>query len=190
MKAGDFLLHFLLATGTALLVGLARRPARYDPFEDANVLHYGWIFRVVGCAGCLFGLTIGLAGLPSGRRAVDADTAVVFTLFTIGCAAVTAYAIPELTCLRILLTDRSITARSPWRLPRTIDWEDVSRVSYCSFLGWFVITGAEGETIRVPACLRGIAILADEVRGRLAPAVYAKAERGFAFHGLSRRRNL
>ncbi len=38
----------------------------------------------------------------------------------------TAYAIPEVTRVRILLTERSITALSPWRLPRTIAWEDVA----------------------------------------------------------------
>ncbi len=52
-------------------------------------------------------------------------------------------------------------------------------------MGWFVVRGTGGETIRVPACLRGIISLAEEVRERLDPMVYEKAEFGFRFHGLS-----
>ncbi len=184
MKASDFLLHILSGLGVVLFAWLARRPARYDAIEEAKVLHYGWIFRGLVCLACLLGVTIGLCGLLIDRA--HREGAVVFALFTLGCGAVAAYAIPEVTRVRVLLTDRSITSLSPWRLPLTIAWEDVVRVTYTGFVGWFVITGNGGETIRVPACLRGIISLAEEVRERLSPAVYEKAESGFRFHGLSR----
>lgn len=183
MKAGDFLIHVLFGLGVLLFAWLARRPARHDPIEEARILHYGWIFRAVAYVGCLSGLTLGLCALTIGRAGIG-DAAGVVALFTLGFGGMAAYAIPEVTWVRILLSDRSITARSPWRLPTMVAWEDVERVRYSALVGWFVITGTEGETIRVPACLRGVATLAEEVRARLAPAVYAKAERGFAFHGL------
>lgn len=180
---GEVATHVLTALSIGLLVWLARRPARIDPFDDTRVLAYPWAVRVVGWLGLL--MAVGVCILAFGVEGVaNARQAVIVVLFTLGFGSMGACLILDSTYTRVLLSDRSITALVPWRNPRTIAWEDVVRVRYSGAGSWFVIEGREGEKIRVSAFLTGIGTFAREIRARLPCSVYEEAQSGFATHHL------
>ena len=168
---------FLLLVAVITMIG-KRADASLDPTRKAIVMRYSVVYRVVG----LILLIIPVAAIISlvfepakekemGELLAAGIAAVVFSILS-------GFILLETTCKNILVSKQGIESISPWRAPRYIAWDDVTRVRSLNNAYLFVIHADDGTKIAISLYFAGLAEFAATLKQRLPPASYTEAQRG------------
>ncbi len=80
---------------------------------------------------------------------------------------------------RILVSDEGLAVYSPWRRPRSIQWEEIVEVVNLCPKSWFVFNVRDQQPFHVPLYFEGLELLVDAIQRRLDPQVYSRAVKGF-----------
>jgi hypothetical protein len=172
---GHVLVAVVVTIVTTLLFRASQRPAGFDRAADAHVLRHstafklvGWVFGIAPAVGIL-----ALASLAKSRSDWIALVAMVVFFGGVGAALINEGR------AKISLSERGVSAISPWRGQTEIEWGEISSVDYSKLAQWFVIKTRSGKVIRASNYLVGITTLLDYCREYLAANVYSEAERKY-----------
>jgi hypothetical protein len=165
-----------------VLVNSVRRLPKTDPETGAAILRYTWfvrgtalVFGVLSAPFLALGSFVALAAPPQVGPEIQFSTLGGFLLF----GPLFWFLLLEVLYRRLLVTEKGIHSRSPWRAARCFGWEEITRVSYSALNSWFILTGAEGRTIVVSVHMTGIRSFVRAIRSQLARENYRQAEVGF-----------
>ena len=156
----------------SLVMRVARKPPQLDA-SGAAVLTIGWPLRLLGL------VSIGFAAMIIGILLVKAPqapgewgaAAALIGFFGLGGA----YFLLESFASRLVVCERGLRSRSPWRQERSFAWSEIAQVTFSKMYNGFVIVGPQGQKIRASAALTGIRVLASALQQHLSVDRYAQA---------------
>jgi hypothetical protein len=160
-----------------MMARVTRKQALRDDLTGEMILSYGLMMRLFSLLMPGFFLILIVAILATEGIAKPGNTPLVIGLAAI--ALLASFPVLEAFGVSIRLGDQSIIGCAPWRLPRTIDWNDIQSIKYSHSMKWFLIEDANGSKIRVSILISGLGDFATEIRNRLQPAIYQQAKPGF-----------
>lgn len=160
---------FLTAALMAWIHHRARRPVPSDPFSGEKILKFGGIYGSLA----LFSILLSGIGTFAALYYSYHDPQIGVAEIVFLCGSTLAYLLLSLYMIslwlghRIVLGDQGITRHSPWRLPLTIQWNEVERISLSKGGGSFLVFGKDGQKIKISNELNGFGDFASEIRRRL-----------------------
>ncbi len=160
-----------------MMVRKTRKHALRDDLTGEMILSYGLMMRLFSLLMPGFFLILIVAILATEGIAKPGNTPLVIGLSAI--ALVAGFPVLEAFGVSIRLGDQSIIGCAPWRLPRTIDWNDIQSIKYSDSMKWFLIEDSNGTQIRVSILISGLGDFVTEIRTRLQPSTYQHARPGF-----------
>jgi hypothetical protein len=149
---------------------LATRRGEAQRAGDAHVVRYGWAWRA---------LTLVLAPTPLGVGVLalvvppKPDEAWIPWALAGGFLALIVPLVVEVFGVGHRLTDDGIERVTPWSRRVFVKWADVTSVRFNAVASWFVVTGREGERVRLSFYLSGVGTFARLVLEKVAPEAYA-----------------
>ena len=143
---------------TWLLARAVRPGARVD--GGASVLEYGRAFKILGaCSWALIVLLVVAAIDDPSQRRLAVFGLPIFVMIAL-------YLCLEYFKVRVTFDSTGIRTVSPWRGPRSIPWEAVTRVSFSTWAQWYVIETTEFGSVRLSLHLSGTQALLGELERR------------------------
>ena len=164
MKA---LVPFLIIGVVAILAALLARPDsdRVDDRTPVRVLRYGWRFRafVLVFTGYIPVLAVVLY--------VNGNFADVGELVAMGLLNLLAlYSFLEVFVVSIQFDENGLTARSPWRKTRRIQWSEIVEHDFEGWSRYHLLRTQSKGTVRLSVYLTGVTTFLEELERR-APQV-------------------
>jgi hypothetical protein len=121
----------------------------------------------------------------SGGAVAFVVTIATFTRVTVELLGIASlFAVPGLLCLNwqrwtVVVSDKGITANSPWRRRRFIGWGQIQDATFQWWLQQICLRSRDGQITKFPAALTGLALLEDTMRQHLDPAAFSAAFDGY-----------
>src|SRR5262245_34221458 len=157
------------------------RVARYTnpsvgPEPDKKTFRYGTTAR-------LFGITVGL-GFPFAVVVLmivfpPEDFEIVATLGCLGLSMLPFLVFWETNRFRVVLSDSGLKCRSPWRGTRSLNWNEIDRLTISSLSKSFVFHANDGYKFRVPVWVNGVRMLLKECERHLPKVALEEAHAHF-----------
>src|SRR5262245_18620957 len=172
------LIAVVVVGALGLMVWAARR-GRPRPGDQAHTLRFrhNTLFRWFVYVST-FGIPIGLTALVIAIPPRGEEVAYVVAAY----AMFAALSLPlfwEASRYLLLVSADGLACRSPWRGWRSIEWDDVSDVTFSPTSAWFVFLGPDGRKIRVHLFVSGVSELLKLVELRVHPDRLRGARPGY-----------
>jgi hypothetical protein len=143
--------------------------AVWDDDGVRRVMRFGTRHRmqaVMPCAlfGCICGgvLAVEIAGIPLGFWVRMGYAFFMFPVFLVSVWHTLAVYLTT-----VILSDADVTVRFAFAASKTLEWSNVSSVKYSTLRSAFVLEGAGGSLLRIPAQMDGLRTLCDFFLTRL-----------------------
>jgi hypothetical protein len=85
----------------------------------------------------------------------------------------------------LLVRDRGLECRSPWRGRQFIPWDELQEVSYCAMNMWFVLHATDGYKFRIHMYVPGVKTLIEMLLGHVPSAAFERAIPGMRLLGIT-----
>ena len=163
---------------TAMILSIAfyiaaRARPKSDPVTGLRVVEYPMVIKALGWATMIaFGGLVFLIVRSAGLTRAPPSVVVLFGVMLI----VSACMVLEFSATRTAWTEHEIVSSSPWTGEKRVLWTDIVKVTYSPLNQWFVIKSRSGVKIRLHTLLGGLVFLLRDLRIRLSPDVYTRAE--------------
>jgi hypothetical protein len=145
--------------GVAVLMATVSHKA--ERVKGDVVIRYGAPLRAFALLSALIPIVLTIPALQASPK----DQTLAWSMVVL-MTAISIYLILEFYFVRITFDDHYLHSISPWTTNRTIEWSNITSVSFSSLASWYVIkTGNHGK-IRAHTGLSGLPELMKQISAR------------------------
>lgn len=176
-----YIIFIIVPVVLILLIKLASREEPRKIGKNGVLLEYGRTIKVFGMSLSIFFLVfIAVMGIKDPPD--DGEMGLFYTVLGIPLTTLT-YFYLEFFRVRILLTDETITASTPWRGTRYYKWEEIQEVSYSPVFRWLKIKFYNKKTLYVSEFITGFGEFIRKMMDKVPIPKYQKALDRMDGHG-------